>query len=74
MCDQPNAFYSPEGEVIYCYELAEDMASLYLTDVIQYYPDANAEEQEEDTGGSEDEEPAEEDEMPDAERGGTSSG
>jgi hypothetical protein len=39
MCDEANAYYSSAGEVTYCYELAEDMANLYLTDVIHYYAD-----------------------------------
>jgi hypothetical protein len=71
MCDEPNAFYSHSGEVIYCYELAEDMAHLYLTDVIYYYPSNEEEVEEEKT--VEDEEYVEEEEA-DAERGGTSAG
>jgi hypothetical protein len=42
MCDEANAYYSYGGEVTYCYEVAEEMANLYLSDVIRYYSDDSA--------------------------------
>lgn len=41
-CGEPNAFYSPsDGEVIYCYELAERMFYLYLYDIVGWGDTAN---------------------------------
>lgn len=35
LCDEANAYYSPSNnEVIYCYELASEMTTLYLTDIL----------------------------------------
>ncbi|MCZ4346097.1 DUF4344 domain-containing metallopeptidase [Devosia neptuniae] len=37
-CGQANAFYSPgDSEVIYCYELAEEMFRLYINDILPAY-------------------------------------
>ena len=41
-CGEPNAFYSPsEGEVIYCYELAEYMYNMYIYDIAGWGDTAN---------------------------------
>ncbi len=41
-CGEPNAYYSPsESEVIYCYELAEQMFYLYLYDIVGWGDTAN---------------------------------
>ena len=37
-CGEANAYYSPsESEVIYCYELAEDLFNLYAIDIVGSY-------------------------------------
>lgn len=36
-CGEANAYFSPsEGEITYCYELADDMFMLYLVDILGY--------------------------------------
>lgn len=41
-CGEPNAFYSPsDGEVIYCYELADAMYRLYIYDIMGWGDTAN---------------------------------
>jgi len=44
-CGEPNAFYDPSAsEVTYCYELAEDLANLYVNDIMGDYDDEDADE------------------------------
>lgn len=41
-CGEPNAFYSPsDGEVIYCYELADYMYTMYVYDIMGWGDTAN---------------------------------
>lgn len=41
-CGDPNAFYSPsDGEVIYCYELADYMYTMYIYDIMGWGDTAN---------------------------------
>lgn len=40
-CGEPNAFFDPSTiEVIYCYELADDLMNLYINDVAPAYADS----------------------------------
>jgi hypothetical protein len=37
-CGEANAYYYPAAsEVVYCYELADHMFALYLTDILSAY-------------------------------------
>ncbi|RYD39779.1 MAG: hypothetical protein EOP83_36255, partial [Verrucomicrobiaceae bacterium] len=67
MCGEANAYYSGSGEIIYCYEVAEEMSNLYLSDVIQYYSDEDTDQDDAVEGDEPEEEDVEE-------SGGTSSG
>lgn len=47
-CGEANAYYYPgESEVVYCYELAEYMRDLYLTDILGAYSEEYVEDEEE---------------------------
>jgi hypothetical protein len=58
LCGEANAFYSPsESEITYCYELAEDMYGLYVTNVLApaedtEEPDAETSEDAKERGGT----------------------
>ena len=41
-CGEANAYWSPSGELTYCYEMAEAMYNLYLSDVVYVYRDGEA--------------------------------
>ncbi|QQR41017.1 DUF4344 domain-containing metallopeptidase [Devosia rhizoryzae] len=52
-CGSANAFYDPsERQVTYCYELANDLFSLYVNDILGYGEEQSADDEEEESAGN----------------------